>query len=59
MRDFMRFYSNLVDRCFNDCINDFTSKTLTSKEVRYIFYTWNFQTNLKKIHFFPSLFFTF
>ncbi|CAB4379331.1 hypothetical protein RhiirA5_354245 [Rhizophagus irregularis] len=32
MRDFMKFYSNLVDRCFNDCINDFTSKTLTTKE---------------------------
>lgn len=32
MRDFMKFYSSLVDRCFNDCINDFTSKTLTTKE---------------------------
>ncbi|CAG8667575.1 16640_t:CDS:2, partial [Acaulospora morrowiae] len=32
MRDFMKFYTNLVERCFNDCISDFTSKTLTSKE---------------------------
>ncbi|CAG8571834.1 25015_t:CDS:2 [Cetraspora pellucida] len=34
MRDFLKFYTNLVERCFNDCINDFTSKALTSKEVR-------------------------
>ncbi|CAG8694228.1 2760_t:CDS:2, partial [Cetraspora pellucida] len=32
MRDFLKFYTNLVERCFNDCINDFTSKALTSKE---------------------------
>jgi import inner membrane translocase subunit TIM9 len=25
-------YSNLVQRCFNDCVTDFTSKTLGSKE---------------------------
>jgi len=32
MKDFMRLYSNLVQRCFADCVNDFTSKSLTSKE---------------------------
>ncbi|CAG8455010.1 8315_t:CDS:2 [Paraglomus brasilianum] len=34
MRDVMRFYTGLVERCFNDCVNDFTSKVLSSKEVR-------------------------
>ena len=32
MNDFMRLYSNLVERCFADCVNDFTSAKLTSKE---------------------------
>ncbi|KAH3680530.1 hypothetical protein WICMUC_000261 [Wickerhamomyces mucosus] len=32
MKDFMRLYSNLVERCFSDCVNDFTSSKLTSKE---------------------------
>ncbi|KAF2169880.1 hypothetical protein M409DRAFT_20293 [Zasmidium cellare ATCC 36951] len=32
MKDFMNMYSNLVQRCFNDCISDFTSKSLASKE---------------------------
>lgn len=32
MKDFMRLYSNLVERCFTDCINDFTSEKLSSKE---------------------------
>ena len=30
----MRMYSNLVERCFTSCCNDFTSKALSSKEVR-------------------------
>lgn len=34
MQDFMRLYSGLVERCFTSCCNDFTSKTLSSKEVR-------------------------
>lgn len=25
-------YSNLVQRCFDDCVNDFTTKTLHNKE---------------------------
>ncbi|KAA8907524.1 Tim10/DDP family zinc finger protein [Sphaerosporella brunnea] len=32
MKDFMTMYSNLVQRCFDDCINDFTSKAVSSKE---------------------------
>ncbi|OJT11529.1 Mitochondrial import inner membrane translocase subunit TIM9 [Trametes pubescens] len=32
MQDFMRMYSGLVERCFNSCCNDFTSKALSSKE---------------------------
>lgn len=34
MKDFMRLYTGLVERCFNSCCNDFTSKALTNKEVR-------------------------
>jgi len=33
MQDFMRLYSGLVERCFNACTNDFTSKALTANEV--------------------------
>ena len=33
MADFMRLYSGLVERCFNACTQDFTSKTLTKNEV--------------------------
>lgn len=36
MKDFMRLYSDLVDRCFTDCVNDFTSDKLTSKETTCI-----------------------
>ncbi|KAF8251093.1 hypothetical protein K440DRAFT_505531, partial [Wilcoxina mikolae CBS 423.85] len=32
MKDFMTMYSNLVQRCFDDCINDFTSKAVSTKE---------------------------
>ena len=32
VKDFMRLYSSLVDRCFNDCVNDFTSQKLTGNE---------------------------
>mgnify|MGYP002715255341 CR=1 FL=1 len=34
MKDFMRLYTGLVERCFDGCCNDFTSKALTNKEVR-------------------------
>lgn len=33
MKDFMSLYQNLVERCFNSCCNDFTSKAVSSKEV--------------------------
>ena len=36
MKDFMNLYSNLVSRCFDDCVNDFTSNSLTSKETSCI-----------------------
>lgn len=36
MKDFMRLYSDLVDRCFSDCVNDFTSDKLSSKETTCI-----------------------
>lgn len=32
-KDAMQMYVRLVDRCFVDCIADFTSKTLVGKEV--------------------------
>ena len=32
MKDMMGLYSNLVERCFNSCTSDFTSKALSSKE---------------------------
>lgn len=33
MKDFLKMYANLVDRCFNDCCQDFTSQKLSTKEV--------------------------
>ncbi|ORY59025.1 hypothetical protein BCR35DRAFT_201305 [Leucosporidium creatinivorum] len=33
MKDFMSLYTNLVERCFNSCTHEFTSKALSSKEV--------------------------
>ena len=33
MQDFMRLYSSLVERCFNACTQDFTSKALSKNEV--------------------------
>ncbi|KAF2154045.1 hypothetical protein K461DRAFT_292724 [Myriangium duriaei CBS 260.36] len=32
MTQFMNMYSNLVQRCFENCVDDFTSKSLSSKE---------------------------
>ncbi|QPG73476.1 protein transporter tim9 [Brettanomyces nanus] len=32
MNDFMRLYTSLVDRCFNDCVTNFTSDKLTDRE---------------------------
>lgn len=33
MQDFLKMYANIVEKCFNTCCNDFTSKALSSKEV--------------------------
>jgi import inner membrane translocase subunit TIM9 len=35
MQDFLKLYSGLVERCFNSCVNDFTSKSLGTKEVSF------------------------
>ncbi|PWN45993.1 hypothetical protein IE81DRAFT_319356 [Ceraceosorus guamensis] len=32
MKDFMKLYTGLVERCFDSCCNDFTSKALSTKE---------------------------
>lgn len=34
MQDFLKMYANIVEKCFTTCCNDFTSKALSSKEVR-------------------------
>ncbi|KAL9624864.1 MAG: hypothetical protein Q9160_000911 [Pyrenula sp. 1 TL-2023] len=32
MKDFMNMYSKLVQRCFDDCVTDFTTKSLVPRE---------------------------
>lgn len=32
VKDFLSFYSGLVDRCFRNCCNEFNTKVLTEKE---------------------------
>ncbi|KAL8711146.1 MAG: hypothetical protein Q9225_007162 [Loekoesia sp. 1 TL-2023] len=32
IKDFMTMYSKLVQNCFDACVNDFTSKTLHTRE---------------------------
>ncbi|PWN21491.1 putative TIM9-translocase of the mitochondrial inner membrane [Microstroma glucosiphilum] len=32
MRDFTKLYSGLVERCFGSCVDDFTSRALTTRE---------------------------
>jgi len=36
MQDFFRMYATVVEKCFNTCCNDFTSKALSSKEVSHV-----------------------
>ncbi|EOY34034.1 hypothetical protein QUC31_018633 [Theobroma cacao] len=31
-RDSLRMYNSLVERCFNDCVDNFTRKTLQKQE---------------------------
>ncbi|KAH8668374.1 mitochondrial intermembrane space translocase subunit [Xylariales sp. PMI_506] len=32
MKDFMGIFGNLVDHCFMSCVDDFTSKSLSTRE---------------------------
>ncbi|KAL4946991.1 mitochondrial import inner membrane translocase subunit tim9 [Aspergillus filifer] len=32
MKSFMTMYSKLVQQCFDDCVNDFTTKSLINRE---------------------------
>ncbi|XVF20052.1 hypothetical protein REPUB_Repub11eG0165000 [Reevesia pubescens] len=32
LRDSLRMYNSLVERCFNDCVDNFTRKTLQKQE---------------------------
>ncbi|KFY23246.1 hypothetical protein V493_05982 [Pseudogymnoascus sp. VKM F-4281 (FW-2241)] len=32
MKEFMNMFSGLVDRCFDSCIDDFTTKSLITRE---------------------------
>ncbi|KAJ5483995.1 Mitochondrial import inner membrane translocase subunit tim9 [Penicillium diatomitis] len=32
MKEFMTMYSKMVQRCFDDCVTDFTTKSLTNRE---------------------------
>ncbi|OJJ78951.1 protein transporter TIM9 [Aspergillus glaucus CBS 516.65] len=32
LKEFMGMYSKLVQRCFDDCVNDFTTRSLASRE---------------------------
>ncbi|KAI8470048.1 MAG: mitochondrial inner membrane translocase [Monoraphidium minutum] len=36
IRDSMRLYNNLVQRCFNDCVDDFRSKHLSDPEEKCV-----------------------
>ncbi len=43
MKDFLKLYTGLVERCFESCCNDFTSKSLSTKEVSI---TWRLEAAL-------------
>jgi import inner membrane translocase subunit TIM9 len=32
-KDAVQTYMNLVEKCFGDCVDDFTSRAMSSKEV--------------------------
>lgn len=34
-------YSKLVDKCFNDCVDDFTSKSISAREEGCIMRCWD------------------
>lgn len=37
----LQMYSKLVDKCFDDCVTDFTSKTISSREEGCISRCWD------------------
>jgi len=39
--DFMGMYSKLVDKCFNDCVDDFSSKSISSREEGCVMRCWD------------------
>ncbi|GLI81314.1 Mitochondrial import inner membrane translocase subunit tim9 [Penicillium cataractarum] len=36
LKEFMTMYSKMVQRCFDDCVNDFTTKSLINREEQCI-----------------------
>lgn len=50
--NWLQMYSRLVDKCFNDCIDDFTSKSVSSREEGCVMRCWDknmkAQVRLKK-----------
>ncbi|OQE19102.1 hypothetical protein PENSTE_c016G02409 [Penicillium steckii] len=36
LKEFMTMYSKMVQRCFDDCVNDFTTKSLVNREEQCI-----------------------
>ncbi|CEG81768.1 Putative Mitochondrial import inner membrane translocase subunit TIM9 [Rhizopus microsporus] len=36
MDDFVNMFTNLVDRCFRQCANDFTTKAVTGREAKCV-----------------------
>lgn len=48
MQDFMRLYSGLVEKCFNACTQDFTSKALTNNEVSFGYVLFSRYTAYKR-----------
>ncbi|CEG81769.1 hypothetical protein RMATCC62417_15927 [Rhizopus microsporus] len=41
MDDFVNMFTNLVDRCFRQCANDFTTKAVTGREVKSFIYLFS------------------
>jgi len=37
MKDTVRMYNSLVERCFHNCVNDFSSTSLSSKETQCMY----------------------
>lgn len=56
MQDFMRLYSGLVEKCFNACAQDFTSKALTTNEVRPYLLRYPHANRFRTDHLRPKLY---